>query len=423
MDQTLLMYPSSYLKNLYNPQALFEEGIRDLASLQKRIEEQIKTDVQGLDIDENAPAGSAGVLRIIKALEGEEVSEIPAITPRVIRVLAHMAIASPAVCLYRIFDDEEKANVVAKDFVSLFNIRESAAIVDRCSRLEDANYYERVLEYCVMGNLQSVLNEFAHTIEENTHHEEYAKRVSEAMMQSFVGVSTVDIDTTESFCKPKVEKYQEKMAMHRFYAYDYANGKVQSSDQSIQHNMSLQQAFNSPFRPFVLATTSVGQEGLDFHRYSRKIMHWNLPSNPVDMEQREGRINRYKCLAIRRNIAHLFPEQFTWHDMFEQAKEEWKQYGYSEMVPFWCLPREVVAAHKTDGVLEWIERIVPMYPMSLDQGRYQHLIDILLMYRLTMGQPRQEELLELLKGKITPEDMHKLLIDLSPYNKNNGSTS
>lgn len=423
LDQTLLMYPSSYLKNLYNPQALFEEGIRDLASLQKRIEEQIKTDVQGLDIDENAPAGSAGVLRIIKALEGEEVSEIPAITPRVIRVLAHMAIASPAVCLYRIFDDEEKANVVAKDFVSLFNIRESAAIVDRCSRLEDANYYERVLEYCVMGNLQSVLNEFAHTIEENTHHEEYAKRVSEAMMQSFVGVSTVDIDTTESFCKPKVEKYQEKMAMHRFYAYDYANGKVQSSDQSIQHNMSLQQAFNSPFRPFVLATTSVGQEGLDFHRYSRKIMHWNLPSNPVDMEQREGRINRYKCLAIRRNIAHLFPEQFTWHDMFEQAKEEWKQYGYSEMVPFWCLPREVVAAHKTDGVLEWIERIVPMYPMSLDQGRYQHLIDILSMYRLTMGQPRQEELLELLKGKITPEDMHKLLIDLSPYNKNNGSTS
>ena len=187
--------------------------------------------------------------------------------------------------------------------------------------------------------------------------------------------------------------------------------------------MSLQQAFNSPFRPFVLATTSVGQEGLDFHRYSRKIMHWNLPSNPVDMEQREGRINRYKCLAIRRNIAHLFPDRFTWHDMFEQAKEEWQQYGYSEMVPFWCLPREVVAAHKTDGVLEWIERIVPMYPMSLDQGRYQHLIDILSMYRLTMGQPRQEELLELLKGKITPEDMHKLLIDLSPYNKSNGSTN
>ena len=45
------------------------------------------------------------------------------------------------------------------------------------------------------------------------------------------------------------------------------------------------------------------------------------------------------------------------------------------------------------------------------------------MYRLTMGQPRQEELLELLKDKVTPEDMQKLLIDLSPYNKAHGSSN
>ena len=43
-------------------------------------------------------------------------------------------------------------------------------------------------------------------------------------------------------------------------------------------------AFNSPFWPFVLATTAVGQEGLDFHLYCRDIVHWNLPSNPVDLE-------------------------------------------------------------------------------------------------------------------------------------------
>ena len=44
-------------------------------------------------------------------------------------------------------------------------------------------------------------------------------------------------------------------------------------------------------RPFVLATTSIGQEGLDFHNYCRVIMYWNLPSNPMDLEQREGRKN------------------------------------------------------------------------------------------------------------------------------------
>ncbi len=33
------------------------------------------------------------------------------------------------------------------------------------------------------------------------------------------------------------------------------------------------------------------------------IVHWNLPSNPVDLEQREGRIHRYKGHALRKNIA------------------------------------------------------------------------------------------------------------------------
>lgn len=422
LDQKLLTYPSTYLASLYNPETFFIKGVRDYKTIMEQIEEQIRHDTQSLPVNENAPTGSAGVMRIILQLEGIPQTDIPPITPRVIQVLAHMAIASPAVCILRILEDSVAAKYVAENFISMFNRRESAAIVDRCSQLGKVDYYERVLEYCVMGNLQSVLDEFAHTISEDKQNDNYAANIVKRMTRSFIGSSVVDVDTTETFCKPKSDLPNIIRRMRRGYAYDYATGKI-TTDEAAEHIGDLQQAFNSPFRPFVLATTSVGQEGLDFHRYSRKIMHWNLPSNPVDMEQREGRINRYKCLAIRRNIAHLFPDRFTWNEMFEQAKEEWQQYGYSEMVPFWCLPREVVAAHKTDGVLEWIERIVPMYPMSLDQGRYQHLIDILSMYRLTMGQPRQEELLELLKGKITPEDMHKLLIDLSPYNKNNGSTN
>ena len=35
-------------------------------------------------------------------------------------------------------------------------------------------------------------------------------------------------------------------------------------------------------------------------------MHWNLPGNPIDLEQREGRINRFKCLAIRQNVADKY---------------------------------------------------------------------------------------------------------------------
>lgn len=70
------------------------------------------------------------------------------------------------------------------------------------------------------------------------------------------------------------------------------------NSKGVMRKENIRKAFNSPMRPFVLATTSIGQEGLDFHNYCRVIMHWNLPSNPIDLEQREGRINRFKCLVL-----------------------------------------------------------------------------------------------------------------------------
>ena len=66
-----------------------------------------------------------------------------------------------------------------------------------------------------------------------------------------------------------------------------------------------------------------------------------------------------------------------------------------------------------------IERIVPMYPFSRDEISYERLIKILSLYRLTLGQARQEELLEYIFDNIdNPEDMKDLFINLSPYYKN-----
>ena len=58
----------------------------------------------------------------------------------------------------------------------------------------------------------------------------------------------------------------------------------------------VRRSFNTPFWPHVLATTSVGQEGLDFHPWCSQVVHWDLSSNPLDLEQREGRIQRYRGL-------------------------------------------------------------------------------------------------------------------------------
>ena len=101
--------------------------------------------------------------------------------------------------------------------------------------------------------------------------------------------------------------------------------------------------------------------------------------------------------------------------MFEGAKKVLKQ-NNPEMVPYWHLPLDnEVFEGRND--LEHIERIIPIYPMSEENGRYRRLIDVLSLYRLTMGQPRQEELLQLLEGKVTKEQVQKLLFDLSPYNR------
>ena len=91
-----------------------------------------------------------------------------------------------------------------------------------------------------------------------------------------------------------------------------------------------------------------------------------------------------------------------------QMKAE-KQNDQSELVPFWCFG-------KNQSVK--IERLVPMYPMSKDEVNYERLIKILSLYRLTLGQARQEELLEyLFKEFKDTSGLKKLFIDLSPFSK------
>lgn len=411
----LLEYPSTYLANNYDPRLYFGQEIETIIN---KIQVKIQTDIDSLGLPARNVTSAESLLTLIRKLEGENV-ELLGIPQRAAQTLAYMAIASPAVCILRILRNASKpkdatpdydivnARDVADGIVNIFNRRENSAAVE-LSTPKGLKYYEQVLFYCVMGNLQAVLDEYCHMIDEGYH----ADLIVEKLNTTFISATPYRIHSTDSYCKES----GIPIPMRRSFAFDYA--KV-LQDKNLKHNGTLQQAFNSPFRPFVLATTSVGQEGLDFHWYTRKIVHWNLPSNPVDMEQREGRINRYKCLAIRRNIAKFFGSKiFSWDGMFEEADRQWRKESstdYSEMVPYWCLPREIIREHGEK--LEYIERLVPLYPMSIDELRYKRLIDVLSLYRLTMGQPRQEELLQLLEGKVTKEQMQQLLFDLSPYNR------
>jgi len=60
--------------------------------------------------------------------------------------------------------------------------------------------------------------------------------------------------------------------------------------------------FNTPYRPEVLVSTSVGQEGIDLHRECRHVLHHDLCWNPATIEQRTGRVDRIGSKVERERI-------------------------------------------------------------------------------------------------------------------------
>ena len=177
----------------------------------------------------------------------------------------------------------------------------------------------------------------------------------------------------------------------------------------------MREAFNSPFWPFVVTSTSIGQEGLDFHWYCHAIVHWNLPGNPVDLEQREGRIHRYKGHAVRKNLCLIHGR----HVLESRKKDPWLAVfdaackarcdDENDLVPYWIFPVEGGAR---------IERHVPSLPLTRDRQLLIALRRSLAVYRLVFGQPRQDDLVEFLLRHVPKDQLDDLVkglrIDLSP---------
>ncbi|WP_147917197.1 C-terminal helicase domain-containing protein [Ruania zhangjianzhongii] len=183
-------------------------------------------------------------------------------------------------------------------------------------------------------------------------------------------------------------------------------GRAASDEKAEAREATVHDGYTSPFWPFVLASTSVGQEGLDFHTYSHAVVHWNLPSNPVDLEQREGRVHRYKGHAVRKNVAAVHGAKAVtpsgtdpWQAVFDAAEAD-RPEGDSLINPYWVFPLPGGAT---------IDRYVPAMPLSREAKQYEQLQTTLGAYRFVMGQPRQEDLVRYLGP-----DVERLRIDLGP---------
>ncbi len=350
------------------------------------------------------------------------------------RVLALLAIAGPGVASLRALerilperaehdtaDTRSFAGPMAHAFLRLFNLPEVMYLIR--DRKKEKPYWLSVLEYCAAGNLQAVLDEYAHLLVESlgltgSERSKVAREVSKAISDCLtLRTSTAQADIVGS-SKRRVY-LDEPIRMRTRFAMRFGD---QDAEDSVEPTRAdhVRNAFNSPFWPFVLATTSVGQEGLDFHPYCHAVMHWNLPSNPVDLEQREGRVHRYKGHALRKNIADAFGRatqngcRDPWTVMFDTARAS-RPAAENDIYPYWIAP---------DGEAK-IERHVPALPHSREQVQQANLRRSLVLYRMVFGQNRQDDLLEYLVSRHDPAEVERLVdicrIDLSPPSVGSGA--
>lgn len=370
--------------------------------------------------------------RLREAYQTPQALQLPRLTreqeQEVASYLALLAMASPAVCYLRTqrrYFSERSSELlnaafeVGLAFITYFNKPESISVV-RLSVPDSGklSYLDKVLEYSVSGNLQAVLDEYAYLIrdlEGLRSPKDIAEHISDVLT---VRTTPYKIDTAESLIAESKDYEGEAKMRNRIrthFAVDFGGQRLHTA-KTQGHQINIRQAFNSPFAPFVLATTSVGQEGLDFHLYCRRIFHWNLPANAIDIEQREGRINRYKGHVIRQILAEKYAsnlnpsaEDNAWELLFDTAQsKEGKGIGKSELIPYW---------HSESAGQTRLERFVPLYAYSKEIEKYKELLRVLTFYRLTFGQPRQEELITALSGSNASqnhESLQKLMLNLSP---------
>ncbi len=330
------------------------------------------------------------------------------------RILAKFSLGSPAITSLRSLGRKDldiresrclaAACRIAVGFRSMFNLPESIAIVRRT--LDRVPYWECVLDYAIAGNLQAVLDEYVHVMYESlglmtkSNDEETADTLREAIYHALsIRTTRTEFDDIRLHRKKRVIALKNRSIRCR-YALRLQESRTEDGD--VTREDQVRAAFNSPFRPFVLATTSIGQEGLDFHQYCHAIFHWNLPSNPVDLEQREGRIHRYKGHVIRKNLAKHYGlsgaspnKSDPWDDLFAQAARDRMQLQGNDLVPYWIF--ETGKGFK-------IERHLPVLPFSREIPHIDRLKRGLVLYRMVFGQPRQEDLLDFLQR--TVDDAH-----------------
>ncbi|MET3808555.1 hypothetical protein ABIB25_005584 [Nakamurella sp. UYEF19] len=333
--------------------------------------------------------------------------------PDLAEVLARLALFSPANCAWRALGRLagtdgpvtdlgrwKAAAVLASGLRSLFSRWESIVLLDFLYPEAKIPYWQKVLLYCAAGNLQSVLDEYLFHLmpAEGTGVIDDASLFT--LASAAVSALSLRSAAYQAFDPTSPET---RIPFQARFAVRYGSGRQEEKN---ARPAEVRGAFNSPFWPFVLTSTSVGQEGIDFHWWCHHLVHWNVPANPVDFEQREGRVNRYRGHALRKNVVAAHHRRILadrsespWASAYRIAAEDIDLQG--GLVPDWMYPGDAAV----------VRQLMP-FPLSSDIGKLRRIKRDLALYRMTFGQARQEDLVELLAMTSSNGQVDKLRLDL-----------
>ncbi|MBF6555068.1 MAG: helicase [Acidimicrobiales bacterium] len=374
------------------------------------------------DIRESETSEDRGLATHLDAADQAALDEVDlgAHPPDLDRWVAMVGVAGPANVAWRalrrvtagipaLTDDgiRRSAAVIGAGFRSLFNRPEVMALLD--SQGSELAYWQVVLEYCHGGNLQAVLDEYLHHLVGNQNPlNDDALLALAADVRSAIALRGAVLQGFDPSRPETPLRFNARFALR----YGSAKGTPKTDEKSVERMSVVQAAFNSPFWPLVLASTSIGQEGIDLHWWCHSLVHWNLPANPADFEQREGRVHRFKGHAVRKNVGAAHREEALrspaadpWIAAFAAAELR-RQPEMNDLWPWWTYPGD-----------SKIERWIPSFPLSKDQQREFRLKVQRALYRLAFGQPRQEDLVSILDLQGYADDDERLAhlrIDLRP---------
>lgn len=342
-----------------------------------------------------------------------QMPKLDSLSPAELNDLVDYAIGAPGVVLGRallrhdptILETERFPLLVQLSWLGLRAYLDNPVIL---ASLPGKNAVDQVVRAAVEGGLESVLDEHFWLRVQSLP--EGASALA-ADLQESIGLRA------GSFSFHSVTRGREKIPVRCHVAVPFGNAEAEPvskkpgeiSWSTPARPDEVRRAFNTPFWPHVLATTSVGQEGLDFHPWCSRVVHWDLSSNPLDLEQREGRVQRYAGLAVRRQLA-------------AELRDDWLAEKRGTVSPWVRLQELAQRLVDGSGLKPWwvfdgaeIQRHVFERPFGRDMTRFAHLRQQRTIYRLALGQPNQEDFIDVLSrgGSETRDLLKPLVLDLS----------